>query len=232
MKVKKAFTLMEILVVIAILCILAGLLMPVFQRSKFSAEGTVCISNQGHVVRAVELYLIDFDGAYPPAVDSHVKPFCSNISDNLRLCSEALPLRNFIDPYTKTDGLYHCLLDRGLRVVDFFQGPIQELPTSFAGTGTSYWYNEVLSLTGATISSIRNPSSAAIVNDRTGAWHADRPINTDSTQNVDYTRLYRGYRYVTGFADGHVKSITPRQLNAAKGAVIGDIDWLLNIRLP
>lgn len=217
---------------IAILCILSGIILPIVQKAKFFAKGTVCVANQGQIVRAVELYLLDHDGAYPPAVESHVKPFCANMVRDPRFCLEAMPLRHFIDLYTNSDKVYQCPVDQGLRVVDFFQGPLQELPTSFASAQSSYWYNEVLSLSGATVTSVWNPSSAAVVNDRTGAWHSGRPINTDTSSSPNFFELYRDYRYTTGFADGHVKSITPQQLNGAKGAVLGDFDWILNVRFP
>ncbi len=61
----RAFTLIEILIVIAIIAVLAALLFPVFARAKDAAKKNSCLSNIRQVGMATNLYLVDYDGMYP-----------------------------------------------------------------------------------------------------------------------------------------------------------------------
>jgi len=61
---KKAFTLVEILTVLAILIVLVAILFPAIIRTKTSAKQTVCESNLHQIFVVWELYQADF-GEYP-----------------------------------------------------------------------------------------------------------------------------------------------------------------------
>lgn len=67
-KDKRGFTLMEMLVVIGIIGVLAGLLMPVFARARESARRSKCISNMRQIGSAITMYADDWDGFIYPAV--------------------------------------------------------------------------------------------------------------------------------------------------------------------
>lgn len=60
MKTRAAFTLLEVIVVVAILGLLAALTTPVFIRAKQSAHETTCISNLKQAHLALELYRADW----------------------------------------------------------------------------------------------------------------------------------------------------------------------------
>lgn len=62
---KRAFTLMEMLTVIAILAILAALLFPVLTQSKERAKTIQCTNNLMQLVESTGLYLQSFDERYP-----------------------------------------------------------------------------------------------------------------------------------------------------------------------
>lgn len=62
---RSAFTLMELLVVVAILAILAGLLLPVLARTRATARQTACLSNMRQLVTGHHLYLQDWDDQLP-----------------------------------------------------------------------------------------------------------------------------------------------------------------------
>ena len=62
-----AFTLVELLVVIAIIGILAVLLLPALERSKLSAQRSVCVNNLQEIGVAVKMYASDHDDTLPSA---------------------------------------------------------------------------------------------------------------------------------------------------------------------
>ena len=55
------FSLIELLIVIAIISILSAILFPVFARARAKARQTVCLSNQKQIGMAVVMYLQDYD---------------------------------------------------------------------------------------------------------------------------------------------------------------------------
>jgi prepilin-type N-terminal cleavage/methylation domain-containing protein/prepilin-type processing-associated H-X9-DG protein len=65
--VAKAFTLVEMLVVIAVIGILAGLLLPVLSRAKDKGRQVVCQGNLKQVALAMAMYHGDFKDQFPGA---------------------------------------------------------------------------------------------------------------------------------------------------------------------
>ena len=73
---RNGFTLVELLVVLAIIAVLAALLFPVFATARRKSWQTVCVSNERQIGAALALYLQDFDETYPnyrfePLGDQH-----------------------------------------------------------------------------------------------------------------------------------------------------------------
>ena len=65
MNFKRGFTLVEILVVLAIVILLAGLLFPVLSSARDNARTTTCASNLRQIGQAMTLYLQDNGQRYP-----------------------------------------------------------------------------------------------------------------------------------------------------------------------
>ena len=59
------FSLIELLVVVAIIIVLLALLLPTIKRSKYMASDIRCRKNKEQLVAALTLYAADHDGAYP-----------------------------------------------------------------------------------------------------------------------------------------------------------------------
>lgn len=67
---RHAFTLVELLVVIAVLAVLAALLFPVFARARESGRQAVCLNNLSQLGKAFALYSDGWDGQLPPILAS------------------------------------------------------------------------------------------------------------------------------------------------------------------
>ena len=62
-----AFTLVELLVVIAIIALLIGLLLPVLGAARGAAKAVQCLSNLRQMGQATAVYVVDYDGRFPEA---------------------------------------------------------------------------------------------------------------------------------------------------------------------
>jgi len=72
---KRAFSVIEVLVSLAIICVLYAILMPVLVTAKEKAKETVCVSNLRQLGLALELYHND-NGEYPTPWDP-IDPYMS-----------------------------------------------------------------------------------------------------------------------------------------------------------
>lgn len=119
MNIRRAFTLVELLVVISIIGILMSLLMPAISKAKTKALDTKCISNLKQVGIALTMYAEENDGKLPFAERVPSKPVsATNIYPRI------------IDVLSNNVGgafaVFHCPLDR---------------PKFFEKEGSSYEWN-------------------------------------------------------------------------------------------
>ena len=65
---QKGFTLIEIMIVVAIIAILAAIAIPNFLAYRAQSQRNACIANQKAIANAAEAYSIKNGGAYPETV--------------------------------------------------------------------------------------------------------------------------------------------------------------------
>ena len=80
---KKGFTLIELMIVIAIIAILAAILIPNFIRARSQSQLAACESNMKNVATALEMYSTDNNGIYPTGTGT-VLPTGTNWSNYMR----------------------------------------------------------------------------------------------------------------------------------------------------
>src|SRR5687768_15785448 len=62
---RRAFTLVELLVVIGIIAVLIGILLPTLSRAREAAKKTVCLSNMRQLSDYLKLYAVGYKDAMP-----------------------------------------------------------------------------------------------------------------------------------------------------------------------
>ena len=106
---RQAFTLIELLIVVAIIAILAGLVLPVLGNAQRSARGISCLNQMQQIGKATMLYAADYDGLLPRSSHSALahgaKPWGYALCTYLGRARYTGPSQEWDD---LVKGLYHC----------------------------------------------------------------------------------------------------------------------------
>lgn len=115
-RVETAFTLVELLTVIAIIAILAALLFPVLSTAKAKAQQARCLANLRQIGAAFQLYETDFDQRMPDRRDLKLstpggwKPWTVWPTSDPRCAWAAIVFQ----PYVKSYGIWTCPIAQAL----------------------------------------------------------------------------------------------------------------------
>lgn len=112
---KKAFTLIELLTVIAVIAVLSAILIPAVGRARESANQSKCVSNLRQIGVAVQSYANDHKGRYPEASFSGPdgKPWCRVIEPYVGMESDGTESGNLFHCPAVEDDLHHGWSDYG-----------------------------------------------------------------------------------------------------------------------
>ena len=162
----KAFSLIELLFVIAIISLLAALLFPVFEKVREKARGISCLSNMKQIGMAIALYTQDYDETFPMnrfPDEKHSLKGCDNAPGipypMSGLEETRINWRRVLLPYIKNKQVYACPSnkfamfnpDKGVPgdQTNHWYEPKDYLPLSYAMNSTFFheavpacWYGE------------------------------------------------------------------------------------------
>jgi prepilin-type N-terminal cleavage/methylation domain-containing protein/prepilin-type processing-associated H-X9-DG protein len=184
---RRGFTLIEILVVIAIIAILAAILFPVFSRARAKARQANCLSNLRQLGTAIEMYTTDYDERYPGAPNGNGGS--GQYGGWVWYAQFGQPGPGYFDvtrgglyPYTKNAQIYSCPDDR-------------------SGSGCSYELNGWLRWQSIAI--VPKPSETLLL-----IPEDDHGTANDGYFDVpagDWPRRNHNDGLTAAFVDGHVK---------------------------
>ncbi|MEI6432574.1 MAG: DUF1559 domain-containing protein, partial [bacterium] len=143
---RSAFTLIELLVVIAIIAILAAILFPVFAQAREKARSISCLSNTKQLGLALQMYVQDYDEAFPNTVPGTV--LADNGGDwngatvvlpNGKKYQSWVLWEIQLYPYVKNTGAYACASDGQANIEQKADTSLGALETNPANPQINSW---------------------------------------------------------------------------------------------
>ena len=225
---KKQFTLIELLAVIAIIAILLGLVMPAINYAQAAGRRTDCINNKGAIIKMANVYSTDNGGVIPVVVDGKTWGYVLRGDDDgyKALLPEAA-LRCTVSPEA-----INADATNSIGILDATNGWKDETAT-YPGAGSlknierygKFWAGDKINNTptGNTlylIGRMKSPSSLALFADSynvlsTGEstfWNFDPSANT----TVRVTMVHGGDTTIA-FADGRAAAVNAQALEEMTG---------------
>lgn len=218
----RAFTLMELLVVVSIIATLAALLLPALSRAKGQGQGMSCLNNSKQLIVALHLYTTDYSDWLPPnPEDANPNRW---VLGNMQNPSEATNVNYLTDPryaklapYTgRSPGIYKCPADHTIhvRTLSMSQAvgtspdpPVRPVDAPWLDGSRVHVSGDPWQTYGR-FSAMNTPSpsllwifldeNAISINDAAFAVDMEQP-----NEWVDWPGVYHGFGCNLAYADGH-----------------------------
>lgn len=222
---RAGFTLIELVVVIAIVAVIAAILFPVFTTVRERGRRTVCQSNLKQIALAMQQYVQDNGGTYPPM------SYQGQNTDGT--IGNAVNWFHLVYPYVKARQVFYCpsapsdapahaegVNRENWEFVDYIYDATYLNKVHKGTSKTAYRY-------GVAEATLATPASITINEDP--AWvTADGVAHYEGTAKTSCGYEYGGSTLHSGggnysFVDGHVKWLTPEE--------VGEV-YCLNGKLP
>ena len=233
---RQAFTLIELLLVVAIIAILAALLMPALSGAQAKGKRTACLSNLKQCGLAYQMYSADNDGKLAPNNPlANADTNCwvlGNMQVSADSTNTALIRQGKLFPYASQVALYRCPADpsrtvgepraRSYSMNSWVGSRYMETHQAAGGYRTFVRDSELAAGGAATIWVIAGEHEASIDD----AWF--EVTMDDSRPFASYPATRHDHGYVLNFADGHaefykLRDSTTRSLET--GVSAKNADW-------
>jgi len=211
-KVKHGFSLLELLVVIAVIAILAALLFPAISSAKAKARRTVCMNGLRQINLGLRMYSNDSDDASPNTPGTNRSASLENFinfTGYKKLMKNNVGLKGASSPQDK---LFACPADafyygaQGYVPQGFHEQSFSDYSSyGFNAGATNPIYSTRTGLAARKISSIKDPTKTILVMEIPAlspySWH--EPKRPFSAENA----VFNDAKNMVSFVDGHVSYV-------------------------
>ena len=172
------FTLVEVLLVVAVVAVLAAIVLPTLGRAKEKAKQAACLSNLRQLGLGLQLYLGDWHQRFPYAwTPAFCEPWAA-YRNSLPMQPEEASVAYALRPYLNDDRVWICPADIG----DPWRQPKQPPSPMHKRLGSSYIYagldylvawnpNPGSTVAGKRLGELRRPSSVVLLFEYR-PWHS------------------------------------------------------------
>jgi|GEM_PF-6449481 len=214
----KGVTLVELLVVIGIIAVLAGISLPIISSMTKQAKITTCGQNLRQIGAATSLYLADNQDTYMWAADPVEIKFIDSWNGELSRFADVIrqmpTFRDALSQYVKSPSIFACPLDNGSAWYPTLENPPVNRPSDYAAVGSSYCYNTILGIRSYRLSTVSQPSQVFVSADSFGHWHGNgRELTVERFYSEGSAASDSFVRNVL-FADLHLRAVDENQFKS------------------